>query len=52
MSKEVKQGIDEKMSKNETFCDLSLIEVNRNNLSYILDKLDKNRNIGCILTKK
>jgi len=48
MSKEAEQAINEKISKNETLCDLSLIEVNRNNLSFILDNLDKNSNIGYI----
>ena len=48
MSKEAEQVINEEISKNETLCDLSLIEVNRNNLSFILDNLDTNKNIGYI----
>ncbi len=48
MSKEAKKVINEEISKNEACCDLSSVEVSPNNLSYILDQLNNNRNIGYI----
>ncbi len=48
MSKEAKKIIEEKISKNKTICDLSTIESNRENLSYILEKLEQSSNIGYI----